>query len=171
MTAAGSDLCRACGFCCDGTLFGGLRLTEDEARAPARVLLPLFQAADGPTLLMPCPAHVGTCTIYAERPSTCRTYHCQLIDRLEQGDIDFESALLRVERLLALAVAIRPRLGPLPAGGGSFWERADALQRQPLEWQIENEGLMLQIATLREMLARFIDARSRRGLTPTTHRA
>jgi Fe-S-cluster containining protein len=171
MTAAASDLCRACGFCCDGTLFGGLLLTEDEARALDQVRLPLFQAEDGPTLLMPCPAHVGTCTIYAERPSTCRTYQCQLIDRLEQGDIDFESALLRVERLRALADAIRPRLGHITPGEGGFWERADALQQQPLEWQIENEGLMLQIATLREMLARFIDARSRSGPVTASRRA
>jgi len=160
MTATGSDLCQACGFCCDGTLFGGLRLTEDEARAVARVRLPIFQGEDGPTLLMPCPAHVGTCTIYDERPSTCRTYQCQLIDRLEQGDLDFESALRRVERLRALADAIRPRLD-LTAGGEGFWARADALQRRPFAWQIENEGLMIEIATLREMLARFVDARSR----------
>jgi uncharacterized protein len=158
MSAMGSDLCQACGFCCDGTLFGGLLLSDDEAREVARVHLPLFQDEGREALRLPCPAHVGTCTIYEERPSTCRSYHCQLVNRLEQGDIDLESALLRVARLRGLADAIRPHLGE---DGESFWERAEALQRRPFTWQIENEALMLQIATLREMLARFIDVRSR----------
>lgn len=162
MSAAASELCRACGFCCSGMLFAGIQLTEGEARASARLRLPLLQGEGGPTLLLPCPAHVGACTIYEERPSVCRAYHCQLIDELEQGDIDLEGALLRVERLRALADAIRPHL---EGQEGDFWERAGALQRRPFAWQLENEELMIQIVTLREMLARFIDARSRRGVS------
>jgi Fe-S-cluster containining protein len=165
MSASGSVLCRACGLCCNGMLFGGIQLTEDEARRAARLRLPIFQEEDGPTLLFPCPAHVGACTIYEERPSVCRSYNCQLVNQLDQGDIDLESALLRVERLRALAEAIRPHL---EGGEGGFWERAGALQQRPFEWQLANEGLMIQIATLREMLARFIDARSRRRV-PAPH--
>lgn len=164
MSGSCSDLCQACGFCCNGMLFGGLRLTADEARDAGRVKLPVFQDEGGPTLLLPCPAHVGACTIYADRPAICRTYQCHLVDRLEQGDIDFESALLRVERLRGLADTIRPHL---EGDGEGFWERADALLQRPLAWQIEHEALLLQIVTLREMLARFIDARSRRqGSSP-----
>jgi hypothetical protein len=138
-------------------LFGGVRLTEDEAITTTRRSLPVHKDEDGPTLLLPCPAHVSACTIYEERPSVCRSYHCHLITQLEQGDIDLESALLRVERLRTLADAVRPHL----EGEGDFWERAGALQQRPFTWQLENEPLMIQIATLREMLARFIDSRSR----------
>ena len=99
------------------------------------------------------------CTVYEDRPSTCRTYQCQLVNRLEEGDIDLPGALLRVERLRGLVDAIRPQLGD---DGDTFWERAEALQARPFAWQLENEALMLQIATLREMLARFIDTRARR---------
>jgi hypothetical protein len=67
---------------------------------------------------------------------------------------------VRIERLRGLRDAIQPHLG---APGESFWMRVAALDARPFSWQIENEGLMLQIATLREMLARFIDARSRRA--------
>ena len=160
MSEAASTLCQACGFCCDGTLFDGLILQgEDEARA-ARRGLPIFLDEGNPTLRLPCPAHAGACTIYEDRPATCRSYRCELVNRLDQGDIDLEGALVRIERLRGLVQAIQPRLG---ASGESFWMRVTALEARPFSWQIENEALMLQIATLREMLARFIDARSRRA--------
>jgi hypothetical protein len=164
MSEAVSALCQACGFCCDGTLFDGIFLTEADVVGVARVRLPVFRDEERPTLRLPCSAHVGACTVYEERPSVCRTYQCELVNRLEQGDTDLPGALLRVERVRALIGAIRPHLGD---AGESFWERADALQARPFAWQIkpENEALMLQIATLREMLARFIDARSRRVKT------
>ena len=159
MSEAVSRLCQACGFCCDGTLFDGIVLTAPDLPGVERVRLPLFHDDGRPTLRLPCPAHVGSCTVYDDRPSTCRTYQCLLVDRLELGELDLESALLRVERLRGLVEAVRPHLGD---AGDGFWERADALQARPFSWQLENEALMLQIATLREMLARFIDARARR---------
>jgi hypothetical protein len=157
-----SRLCQACGFCCDGTLFHGLILTEADVAGAARLRLPIFHEEGLPTLRMPCSAHVGACTIYEDRPATCRTYQCELVNRLEEGDLDLPGALVRVERLRALVDAMRPHLG---GEGESFWDRADALWARSFTWQIapENEALMLQIATLREMLARFVDARSRRG--------
>jgi hypothetical protein len=161
MSEAVSRLCQACGFCCDGTLFDGIPLTEDDVVLVTRVRLPISRDGGRPTLRSPCPAHLGACTVYESRPSTCRAYQCQLVNRLEEGDLDLAGALLRVERLRALVDAIRPHLGD---AGESFWERADALQARPFAWQIEpeNEALMIQIATLREMLASFVDARSRR---------
>lgn len=159
MSEAVSALCQACGFCCDGTLFDGIFLTAEDVVGARRVRLPISPDDGRPTLRLPCPAHVGACTVYEDRPSTCRTYQCQLVNRLEAGDIDLPGALLRVERLRGLVDAIRPQLGD---DGDTFWERAEALQARPFAWQLENEALMLQIATLREMLARFIDTRARR---------
>ena len=159
MSEAVSRLCQACGFCCDGTLFDGVFLTASDAVRVERVRLPIFRDAERMTLQLPCPAHVGACTVYDDRPSTCRTYQCRLVDRLEQGELDLESALLRVARLRGLVDAIRPHLGE---DGDTFWERADALQARPFSWQLENEALMLQITTLREMLVHLVDARARR---------
>jgi hypothetical protein len=159
MSEAASRLCQACGFCCDGTLFDGIFLTASDALSVERVRLPIVQDEERLSLQLPCPAHLGACTVYDDRPSTCRTYQCLLVDRLEQGDLDLESALVRVARLRGLVDAIRPHLGE---GGETFWQRAEALQARPFSWQLENEALMLQIATLREMLARFVDARARR---------
>ncbi len=160
MSEVASGLCQACGFCCDGTLFDGIFVNEADVAGVTRARLPLFHDDGRPTLRLPCPAHVGTCTVYEDRPSTCRTYQCQLVTRLEQGDIDLPGALLRVERIRGLVDAIRLLLGD---EGETFWERAEALQARPFAWQIENEALMLRIAMLREMLAAFIDVRSRRA--------
>jgi Fe-S-cluster containining protein len=159
MSEAASGLCQACGFCCDGTLFDGIVITEADMAGVVRARLLLFQDEGRQTLRLPCSAHAGTCTVYEDRPSTCRTYQCELVNRLEQGDIDLPGALLRIERLRGLLDAIRPHLGAEREG---FWQRAEALQARPFSWQIENEELMLRIATLREMLASFIDVRSRR---------
>lgn len=160
MSEAASGLCQACGFCCDGTLFDGIFVNEGDVAGVTRARLPLFRDDGRPTLRLPCPAHIGACTVYEDRPSTCRTYQCELVTRLEQGDLDLPGALLRVERIRGLIDAIKPHLGD---GGETFWARADALQARPFTWQIENEALMLRIATLREMLAHFIDVRSRRS--------
>src|SRR4051812_33623473 len=111
MDATLSELCQACGFCCDGTLFDGIFITEEDIAAVARVRLPLVDDDGSTTLRLPCPAHIGTCTVYEDRPSTCRAYRCLLVTRLEEGDIDLEGALLRIERLRGLVEAIRPHLG------------------------------------------------------------
>jgi len=44
------DLCRACGLCCDGTLFGLVPVTAEEAR---RTRLPLVRALGTPQPVLP----------------------------------------------------------------------------------------------------------------------
>lgn len=86
-------LCRACGLCCDGSLFGRVPLAEDE-----RVHLPL--APGGNAFDQPCPAHVDdACTIYETRPRACREFTCRLLAR--GGPVEPRLAtILRVRHLL-----------------------------------------------------------------------
>lgn len=74
MTEPLEDLCRACGLCCDGTLFGLVPVTAEEAR---RTRLPLVRALGTP---QPCAA-LGAdraCGVYADRPGACRAFVCRL---------------------------------------------------------------------------------------------
>ena len=50
----------------------------------------------------------GGCTIYAQRPLICRTYHCRDDSRIW---VDFERKVLSAEALQALAELETPRAG------------------------------------------------------------
>ena len=69
-----------CGLCCDGTLFGRVRVGGAEAERARRHGLVVLDRDDGAShLVQPCAALDGTCCrIYTDRPDTCRRYHCDL---------------------------------------------------------------------------------------------
>jgi hypothetical protein len=111
VATAGETLCRACGFCCDGTLFGWVDLDAAERR-PLRSL-PLVGAADGSVrLLQPCAAHAPAgCTVYGERPRTCASYRCDLLRSLEERSIDLDAALAHVSEAKRLSGQLIAALG------------------------------------------------------------
>ena len=70
-----SDLCVACGMCCDGTMFGNVVAHDHE------LVQMIFLGAETKSnsdssrhfFLQPCPAHVnGSCSIYETRPLICK---------------------------------------------------------------------------------------------------
>ena len=75
-------LCTRCGLCCDGTLLGDVELTGP-AEAARLELLGLdvdTDDADTELLSLPCAALCGTrCGIYLQRPQSCRTFECRLL--------------------------------------------------------------------------------------------
>ncbi|MFZ5439777.1 MAG: YkgJ family cysteine cluster protein [Myxococcota bacterium] len=102
------SLCVECGLCCDGTLFQRVPLAVDEAARLPRALT----LADG-QLVQPCGALDGCrCTIYADRPSTCRTYACLVLTSLETGRISERDA----RGALAEVRAARAEVARLNAG-------------------------------------------------------
>ena len=95
--SAESQLCTACGFCCDGRLFSLAPLTLEEAAWAKRRRLPLVSHADKVSLEQPCGALEGTrCTVYDERPESCRRFVCGLLERVTNGEIDLQSAIEHV---------------------------------------------------------------------------
>lgn len=104
--SAASELCQRCGLCCDGTLFTRTPLRSDEVDA-LRALSPLpGDAARAPGLAQPCAALEGSrCTIYAERPASCRRYECLLHGALVEGELGLDEALDVVEEARARAAA------------------------------------------------------------------
>ena len=92
-----SELCTACGFCCDGRLFSLAPLTTEEAAWARRRRLPLVAHSDKVSLEQPCGALEGTrCTVYDERPESCRRFTCDLLDRVLRGVVSLDDALARV---------------------------------------------------------------------------
>jgi Fe-S-cluster containining protein len=97
-----SDLCVACGMCCDGTMFGNVVAQDHE------LVQMIFLGAetkykeeeDKHFFLQPCPAHInGSCSIYETRPKTCSGYKCHLLKRVLRNELSPERALVKVERL------------------------------------------------------------------------
>jgi len=71
-----AELCQSCGACCDGTIFASHR---DDA---------------GASCPQPCAHHSGgACAIYEQRPKSCRTYECALLQSVKAGRTPMEAAL------------------------------------------------------------------------------
>lgn len=104
--SSASELCLRCGLCCDGTLFTRTPLLPDEAealRARSAEVTPCARSGT-PGLRQPCAALDGSrCTIYADRPASCRRYECLLHGALVEGEVDLDEALTVVEEARARA--------------------------------------------------------------------
>ncbi len=100
-----SRLCRVCGLCCDGTLFGYVPITNDES---VRLLrrLPVLAPSQrlGQRIEQRCVA-LGPrgCDVYAERPGACARFSCKLLGRVERGELDpteAEAVIASVQRVV-----------------------------------------------------------------------
>ena len=98
-------LCRSCGLCCDGSLFGRVTLEPDEVAGARKNRLRVIPR--GTAFEQPCSALEGsepdrTCAIYEERPRACHAFTCRLYDRhrREGGALEVRLAAVRRARVL-----------------------------------------------------------------------
>ena len=94
---SGQGLCKACGFCCDGTLFKHVELSEhDAAKRQSTISIKIYKGKQ--TIPQPCPAHnpADGCVVYADRPGNCRKFHCRLLKRFQSGKISKSRALEKI---------------------------------------------------------------------------
>jgi Fe-S-cluster containining protein len=113
-------LCTDCGLCCDGTFFGSVVIAPEETERLGRVGLRVLQSEGSCTMAQPCSALRGRlCDAYAERPTACATYECQLTKRVSAGTCSLEEARSKVAAARALLATIREGF-EIPAGG-SIW--------------------------------------------------
>jgi Fe-S-cluster containining protein len=88
-------------MCCDGSLFGRARLEPDEVESARRLRLRVV--GNGGSFEQRCSALAfGACTIYEERPATCRRFVCRLHERLRVEGGALEPYLERVRRVREL---------------------------------------------------------------------
>jgi hypothetical protein len=150
-----STLCLRCGMCCDGTLFTHVSLQPAEVPALQQRGLSLTQRADGsPALAQHCAALDGrTCTVYADRPASCRRYHCQLYAALAEKEVSLDEALAVVDEAQSLVATVGRELPPASTG-----EPRSVMQRARLAEQPEHGGpLPPQAHASRERAEAFLD--------------
>jgi Fe-S-cluster containining protein len=93
------ELCRACGLCCDGTLFDLVKLEAgDDARKLKELGLPVTVSRGRTPVArfpQPCAALCAdrTCRVYAHRPWQCRAFECGVFKDAKAGRIPFAAAL------------------------------------------------------------------------------
>jgi hypothetical protein len=112
-----SELCCECGLCCDGSLFRFLPADPAELERYAALGLPTVIQSGRPAMPLPCLRLADRCcTVYADRPTGCRSYRCRLSHRLGAGEVTMVQALTAVHEAQArIAVLGRhwPEPGPL----------------------------------------------------------
>ncbi len=95
-------LCRSCGLCCDGSLFGRVPLAPSEVSNARKVGLHVIPS--GKSFEQPCSALAEdrACTIYASRPAACRSFTCRLFGThaREGGALEPRLAIVRRTREL-----------------------------------------------------------------------
>jgi Fe-S-cluster containining protein len=112
-------LCLACGLCCDGTLFGHVRLGPgDDAKQLAALGLPISKTrAKSPAAYHPQPCAAlcadRSCRLYANRPGQCRSFECGVFKDAQAGRLEFPAALSLVKKARRLADRARALLRQL----------------------------------------------------------
>jgi uncharacterized protein len=97
-----TQLCRACGLCCNGVIFANLALQPGDNAARLKSLgLPVCDSDSAlrpPHLAQPCAAFEGyRCRIYTDRPQYCRQFECVLLKSVKAGNTE-PAAALRIIR-------------------------------------------------------------------------
>ena len=109
------ELCRACGFCCNGYLFIWAKLRPAEL-APAEALgLQVFRSDPAQRgFSQPCPLWKGECSIYTSihYPKVCRAYKCKLLKNILADTTSFETALEVVEQTKKMVLDLKELLPP-----------------------------------------------------------
>ncbi len=110
-----ADLCIGCGMCCDGTIFDATELHHDDELAPLQQLQAVFTTDQHSTRLQqPCPAFgEGCCSIYDQRPGSCREYSCALLTAVAEGATSQDEATDVIAAATALRDQVRPAIARL----------------------------------------------------------
>lgn len=107
-----TNICLACGCCCDGTLIGFVQV-EAEEKTRLRELLDLEDLNGGGFFLQPCKRFCGGCTIYSQRPQRCASFNCGLLQSVESGEVAFGTAVEIVNIVKEKRVSIEEKLAKL----------------------------------------------------------
>ncbi|MBC5774602.1 YkgJ family cysteine cluster protein [Pontibacter sp. KCTC 32443] len=108
-----TNICLACGLCCDGTLIGFVQLSHEELPA-IRELMEIEEASSDGVFIQPCKKYCDGCTIYSDRPKQCASYNCELLESVLRKELDYTSAIEIVDVAKQRKSAIEEKLALLP---------------------------------------------------------
>lgn len=152
----GSELCVACGICCDGILFASVTITDpSEAEHVRAHRIPVHVVDERHSFDQPCPALGDSgCSIYTERPLLCQAYRCLLLKQVDAGTLPLADALRTVEEARRREVDVRALLNH-----GVATDRTPLVQLYR-QFRLDNHD-QLDSPESRELIARFEDHQAR----------
>jgi hypothetical protein len=149
-------LCTRCGLCCDGTLFGDVEL-RGRREATRLAILGLdvdTDDADAELLALPCRGLRGTrCSVYAHRPSCCRTFECRLLLDAGRGALTLDDALTTVAQTKALVRRVTTLLAGMEPRRGQRLPLAERVADAMAEAPTSTAGVRKRAALGRAMAA------------------
>jgi hypothetical protein len=110
-----SQLCPACGLCCNGVLFADVELQKgDNAGRLIDLGMALKKKGMKRAFVQACRCFDGKlCRIYADRPKRCAMFECGLLKRVQSGEMPAPTALKRIADATKLAEKVRRLLRQL----------------------------------------------------------
>lgn len=144
------SLCASCGLCCTGELFASIEVSPEETPRIEARRLPILREPSRAKVPQPCPAHDGTCSIYADRPRACATFRCAPLIAYEAGEASFAESEAILSRAKKLAISVRARV---PGRGALFRDLESVVEDTP-KWRRDNAELAMDIAVLQALLSR-----------------
>ena len=145
-------ICVSCGMCCDGTLFSRVLVQDDDVSSYHA--LGVMEIEDRTVFPQPCCALDGArWTIYASRPSSCRSFSCNLLQAHERGEVSRSTALQRIQQAHVLRDQVVRTLENHPS-----YDRAQSLRinaRKVLDSeaaQVEHAQTAIRYAALKVVL-------------------
>ena len=159
MSGFEGQLCVGCGLCCDGTLFAYADVF-DKTPVIETIDVLLTRKGDKTKRQLPLPcsllAEGASCGVYEDRPPICKSYRCNLLKAVANGERPLEDARAITHRTSELRDTVRQAIeevvGPSPtlsiaAMIAALDAHRDA-QLDPAAFTKEHAELYLSIAAL-----------------------
>lgn len=108
-----TNICLACGLCCDGTLIGFVQLESAELSS-VRKLMEIEETDQNGMFFLPC-NEIGCngCNVYSQRPKACRNFECGVLKSVEKKELSFDKATEVIEVVKQKKVAIEKLVATL----------------------------------------------------------
>ena len=108
-----TNICLACGLCCDGTLIGFVQLDKEEL-SPVKQLMDIEQTGENGMFFLPCnELGCNGCSIYSQRPKACRNFECGVLKSVEKNELSFDKATGVIDLVKQKKAAIEKHVATL----------------------------------------------------------
>ena len=165
-----TDLCLACGICCEGVLHNHATAVPEELERIERLGISLYEKREYSAFALPCSCHVGQrCMVYEQRPTACGAYKCSLLQAAQEGVRSFSEAHRVVEQAREVMGQIYGAIGHRDQGL-RIWDQArDFLSERRKESVSEdafrrgNAALLLDLNVLALLCGRHFEPENFEG--------